>query len=114
MKKSFNIAGRCFPTRHYMMDMSDKLRQVIELVEEGDYFTINRPRQYGKTTLLHALNDFFEQKEAYLQVKLNFQGMDEFWFESDKNFAVMFVKEMIRALHYPHPKLAKVFKNLAA
>jgi len=57
MKKTFNIAGICYPQIHYMMDISNKARQVLEMVERGDYFTINRPRQYGKSTILYAIAD---------------------------------------------------------
>ena len=35
-----------------MSDRADRIKEVVELVEEGSYFTINRPRQYGKTTVL--------------------------------------------------------------
>ncbi|MEZ4887151.1 MAG: hypothetical protein R3E32_20640 [Chitinophagales bacterium] len=55
MKKSFNITGVCYPHIHYLMDTSEKLRQIMEIVEKGDYFVINRPRQYGKSTMLHFI-----------------------------------------------------------
>jgi hypothetical protein len=50
MQKEFNDTGLCIPNRHYMVDNSDKLKQIIAFVEKGKYFTINRPRQFGKTT----------------------------------------------------------------
>ena len=55
MTKKFNITGVCYPNKHYMMDNSKKLEQIMGLIEFGEYFTINRPRQYGKTTTLHFL-----------------------------------------------------------
>jgi hypothetical protein len=45
MAKRFNITGTCIPGRHYMADMSGKVDQIMEFVANGDYFTINRPRQ---------------------------------------------------------------------
>jgi len=30
------------PGKHYMADISEKLRQIMAMVEKGDYFTINR------------------------------------------------------------------------
>jgi hypothetical protein len=45
MQKEFNDTGLCIPNRHYMVDNSDKLKQIIAFVEKGKYFTINRPRQ---------------------------------------------------------------------
>ena len=50
MKKRFNIAGTCIPQKHYMADTSEKLSRMIRLIEQESYFTINRARQYGKTT----------------------------------------------------------------
>jgi hypothetical protein len=53
MKKKFNITGVCHPDFHYLMDTREKLAKMTEMIESGEYFTINRPRQYGKTTTLH-------------------------------------------------------------
>jgi len=47
MDKKFNITGTCIPQTHYMADTSGKIRQIVAMVEAGEYFTINRPRQYG-------------------------------------------------------------------
>jgi len=45
MPKRFNVTGTCFPDEHYMADISGKLAQVLAMIEDGAYFTINRPRQ---------------------------------------------------------------------
>ena len=55
MVKKFNTTGKCNAAQHYMADVSHKLSDTLALVEEGEYFIINRPRQYGKTTMLHNL-----------------------------------------------------------
>ena len=55
MAKKFNITGLCLPEQHYMADTSDKIEQIVKMVEQGSYFTINRARQYGKTTTLEML-----------------------------------------------------------
>lgn len=55
--KTFNIAGVCIPGLHYMADTSDKINQIAEMVIQGNYFTINRARQYGKTTTLALLEE---------------------------------------------------------
>lgn len=46
MEKKFNITGKCIPAQHYMADVSKKLAKAYKLIEEGEYFIINRPRQY--------------------------------------------------------------------
>ena len=48
--KRFNTAGTCFPTEHYMVDIHERVQEIASMVERGDYFCINRGRQYGKTT----------------------------------------------------------------
>ena len=53
----FNTTAVCIPSKHYMVDISDKVEQIKKLVDDGKYFTINRARQYGKTTTLAALKN---------------------------------------------------------
>lgn len=56
MAKYFNVTGICIPEKHYMVDISATVRMITEtLVDRGAYFTINRARQYGKTTTLYLL-----------------------------------------------------------
>lgn len=57
--KEFNTTGLCIAKKHYMVDISEKLEQIIPLIEKDKYFTINRSRQYGKTTTLNALCEKF-------------------------------------------------------
>ena len=38
-----------------MVDLTERIRQIRKLVDAGEYFTINRARQYGKTTTLYQL-----------------------------------------------------------
>lgn len=104
MKKSFNTTGICYPHIHYMMENSQKLKEVIGLVERGNYFTINRPRQYGKSTTLHQLGEAL--KEKYLPIELNFQGIDSMWHESDGAFAEMFLQQLSDFFEYDHTELA--------
>lgn len=52
MKKRFNITTTCIIEDHYMVDISKKLEKIEEKIDHGLYFTINRARQYGKTTTM--------------------------------------------------------------
>ena len=71
MKKRFNTTGSCNPALHYMVDTSKKLAQIEEYIEEGLYFTINRARQFGKTTTMDLLfNRLFDK---YLVVQISFE-----------------------------------------
>ena len=54
--KTFNTAGTCRPNEHYMVDITERLEIIRGMVAKGDYFCINRGRQYGKTTTLKAIS----------------------------------------------------------
>lgn len=110
MQKEFNITGICLPDLHYMVDTSAKFGEVMNLVEKGKYFVINRPRQYGKTTMLGNIQAHLSQSEDYLPIKLNFQGIDSQWYASDAAFAQMFIQELIRALKYTQKDLTKLLQ----
>lgn len=53
--KRFNVTGTCIPNKHYMVNISAKMNQITKMIEQDSYFTINRARQYGKTTSLMLL-----------------------------------------------------------
>ena len=55
MRKRFNVTGSCNPEWHYMVDTEKRFKAVEELIDMGEYFTINRARQYGKTTMLQLI-----------------------------------------------------------
>lgn len=76
-----------------MVDLTNRLKQVKEMVDAGQYFTINRARQYGKTTLLKALALFLQ--EEYVVIHLDFQRMSYADFESEQAFVMAFASELI-------------------
>lgn len=87
--KEFNTTGVCVPSKHYMVDISDKLEQMIVLIEKGKYFTMNRSRQYGKTTTLASL--YRRLKEKYIVLRLSFEGLGEEAFADSRSFVEMFI-----------------------
>ena len=96
MAKKFNVNGYCDPELHYMVDLSGRLKTIKAMVDEGDYFTINRARQYGKTTILAAMADYL--KEDYEVVSLDFQTMSSLAFESEEMFVTAFAEELLDAV----------------
>jgi hypothetical protein len=76
MTKRFNTTGTCFPNRHYMADVSAKFDVALKFVEYGEYFAINRPRQYGKTTMLEALSRTLVKSDEWLVFNISFEGID--------------------------------------
>ena len=97
--KQFNITGICIPERHYMVDTSQKLDEVMKLVEAGAYFTINRPRQYGKTTTMYLLDQRLKGTE-YLALQMSFEGIGDVVFEKESVFARKFVEMLAREFKF--------------
>lgn len=96
--KEFNITGTCIPHLHYMVDISNKLNKVIELIEKGKYFVISRPRQYGKTTMLSVLYRQLSNNENYILIKTSFEGLGDESFQDVKSFANAFLLELSEEL----------------
>ena len=61
------------------------------MVEEGDYFVINRPRQYGKTTTLHNIAEALIESGEYLVFNTSFEGIGDDIFNTEGEFAPGFV-----------------------
>ena len=84
--KMFNVNADCQPDLHYMVDITERLQKIKEMVDAGQYFTINRARQYGKTTTLQALGAFL--KKDYIVVSLDFQMLGAAKFKDENVFSV--------------------------
>ncbi|MCI9341312.1 MAG: ATP-binding protein [Dorea sp.] len=94
--KSFNTAGVCIPEAHYMADTSATITQIIsQYVSPGKYFTIDRPRQCGKTTTLYLLEERLKSRNIVLSI--SFESADEL-FASLYHLATGFIRKTARAL----------------
>lgn len=92
--RTFNTTGVCNPEQHYMVDLAERLAQVRILVDAGNYFTINRARQFGKTTTLNALAGYLNHE--YFVVSMDFQmQMSNAKFKNENSFALAFAKAFI-------------------
>ena len=54
---------------------NSRLAQIKDMVDKGQYFCINRGRQYGKTTLLDALQSYL--RNDYTVISNGFSVTDE-------------------------------------
>ncbi len=91
MEKEFNVTGTCFPRLHYMIDNSAKLKSTLSLVDKGKYFTINRPRQYGKTTTLQTMAKILRASGEYIVFSTSFARVGDMMFENEFAFAPNFM-----------------------
>ena len=80
-----------------MVNIDSKLEQLIELVNKGNYFTINKPRQYGKTTAMYLLAKELRKKD-YLVIKMSFEGISSKVFSDETLFINSFLREIKRNL----------------
>ena len=88
--KRFNVTGTCYPAEHYMVDISERLEIIAQMVKRGDYFCINAGRQYGKTTTLYQLKKKLDVD--YCVFSLSFEGLSERAFESLERFGYRFIQ----------------------
>ncbi len=93
MTKIFNVNGACKPNIHYMVGLTSRLEEIKVMIDAGQYFSINKARQYGKTTTLRLLVHFL--KKDYEVVSLDFQKISFLAFESEQSFVAAFSEELL-------------------
>ncbi len=103
MAKIFNITGACTPARHYMVDLESRLKEIGSMVDAGEYFSITKARQYGKTTTLRALAGYLRQN--YLVISLDFQRMSSADFENESSFVNGLAREIVRVVRRMKPEM---------
>ena len=94
--KKFNTTAVCIPSKHYMVDLSERVKEIKKLVDDGKYFTINRARQYGKTTTIAALSKTLAKE--YEVVSLSFEGIGNAGFATEQSFVKAFSRSLKREM----------------
>ena len=94
--RKFNVTGTCMHDRHYMVDIKYKIEKIKMMVDDGQYFTINRARQYGKTTAIRFVAE--RLKDEYIVINTSFEGSDDVVFSKPQNFNEYFIKKIIAIL----------------
>lgn len=109
MAKVFNVTADCKPNEHYMVDLTKRLAEIKKLVDSEKYFTINRARQYGKTTVLRALNKYLQSE--YYVVLMDFQTFGNAKFKNENSFALSFASSFLRLLKRNHLLMTEKFSE---
>ena len=94
--KEFNTTGICYPEDHYMVNIDSRIDEIEKAVAKGEYITINRGRQYGKTTTLYHLAE--KLQENYVVFSISFERMGEAEFGTDDALAYNFLDKMRKML----------------
>jgi predicted AAA+ superfamily ATPase len=105
--KSFNVTGLCVKEKHYMVDTGNKLSEIVELIDEGRYFAINRARQYGKTTTLFLIAKTLPKD--YTCISLSFEGVGETMFENSESFCQRFLLRVSKYLENTDKDFARLW-----
>jgi hypothetical protein len=109
MQKRFNITGICLPDQHYMADTSKKFARAMAMIDCGSYFAINRPRQYGKTTMLFALRQALQANAEFVVFRMSFEGVGDQVFQDEALFCDMFLDLMrLRAEQQNETRLEEI------
>ena len=106
MAKKFNVTGTCIPEKHFMVNIDNKLNNIMKLIKEEEYFVINRPRQYGKTTTLFLLNRYLKSDKKYLPIKISFEGIGDTIFEKEEAFSQILLELISKSLRLENEDLA--------
>ncbi len=109
--KYFNTNGICYPEEHYMINIEKRLAEIRELVDQRKYFTINRARQYGKTTTLNLLVQYLSDR--YTVFFISFEGMGSAAFGTESAFCHTLCRLLYDTVHYEEvPSLDEPVKRL--
>ena len=76
-----------------MVDISKKLTKIEQMIDEGMYFTINRARQYGKTTTMAKL--FMTLQDKYIVIAGSLEDFGEERYRNEKIFAETILESII-------------------
>ena len=101
MNRYFNITGCCNPQEHYMVNLDSRLAQIKKMVDKGQYFSINKGRQYGKTTILKALREHL--KNDYVVISMGFQFVSTSEFATENSFVKAFARLLWSRYHREMP-----------
>lgn len=110
MAKTFNTTGVCIPELHYMADVHEKLDKIEDMISKGQYFVMNRPRQYGKTTTIYLLEQ--RLKEDYLIISCSFEGLGNNFFSDEKYFSNRILEVLADSLEFNNKEEAKIIRDL--
>ena len=95
MAKKFNTSVICDPKRHYMVDVTAKMKVFEGLIDDKCYFTITRARQFGKTSALNWI--LRNMSDRYLVIPSSFELYSQENWVDDDSFGRYFCTKLILA-----------------
>jgi hypothetical protein len=80
-----------------MVDITKRLDDIVNRVADGEYITINRGRQYGKTTTLYHLAE--RLKNDYVVFSISFEALSKNVFETNESMVYAFADLLKSAIN---------------
>jgi hypothetical protein len=77
MRPSFNTTGPCIQGYHYLLPPERRLDRVMELIDQGKYFTLHAGRQTGKTTSARWIVQHLNRGDRYRAIWVDVQTARE-------------------------------------
>ena len=74
-----------------MVNLQSRLEEIRQMIDDGEYFVINKARQYGKTTVLRSLAQYL--KRDYQVLSFDFQNIESDEFANGNAFVHAFARE---------------------
>lgn len=112
MAKIFNVNGACNPDRYFIVDLEGRIKEIKGMIDAGEYFVINRARQYGKTTLLRALARYL--KDDYQVISLDFQNIESGEYVNGSTFVHALAREIHKRIRRMTDIPEKVEEEIAS
>ena len=80
-----------------MVDITEKMKYVDNLIEKAKYFTINRARQFGKSTVLKWIKNHYSGR--YYVADISFEITSSSDWVSDESFCTALCAKMVSAFN---------------
>lgn len=94
-----------------MVNISHKIFKIENMINNGDYFVINKPRQYGKTTMISRLAKSIESE--YLVLRTTFEGSGDLMFQSEEVFSVEILDSLADNLEFTDEEKSMELRELS-
>jgi len=101
--REFNITGSIVPEEHYYVDPAPTIKKLMELVEKRRYFIINRPRQFGKTTILNFLAQRLQATGKFVPALISFERFTQRADITEAEFYLKTAKRIVEEMAYIAP-----------
>lgn len=87
-----------------MVDITERLAIIRKMIAQGDYFCINRGRQYGKTTTLEGISREFS--DEYCVFSISFESVEDECYKDEISLYAKFINLLARSFAWtPLPGL---------